>query len=91
MGLIKLSKVYLHSAIYEKLDPTSINEVSIAKAAIKVLSTNKSFHLHILHSTGPPNEKNMDKKIVDTMTHLLYASYDDEPFNSCPKVLNITL
>ena len=49
-------------AIYEKLDPTSLNEVSLAKAATKVLSTNNSFHLHILHSTRPPNKMNMDKR-----------------------------
>ena len=34
--------------VYEKLDPTSLNEVSYAKAATKVLSTDNSFHLHIL-------------------------------------------
>ena len=42
-------------AIYEKLDPTSLKEVSLAKAATKVLSINNSFHLHILHSTPPPH------------------------------------
>ena len=88
-AFIKLSKVYLHQfvgAIYEKLDPTSLNEVSLAKAATKVLSTNNSFHLHILHSIRPPNKMNMDKRELNTtMTHLLFASYDDEPFNSCPK------
>ena len=49
-------------AIYENLDPASLNEVSLAKAATKVLSTNYSFHLHILHSTRPPNKLNMDKR-----------------------------
>ena len=42
--LVKLSKVYLHSVcwnIYEKLDPTSLNEVSSAKAATKVLLTDR--------------------------------------------------
>ena len=48
--------------IYEKLDPTSLNEVSLAKAATKVLSTNNSFHLHILHSTRPPNKMNKVKR-----------------------------
>ena len=43
-------------AIYEKLDPTSLNEVSCAKAAPKVLSTDNSFHLHILHSTSHPTK-----------------------------------
>ena len=49
-------------AIYEKLDPTSLNEVSLAKAATKVLLTNNTFHLHILHSTRPLNKMNMDKR-----------------------------
>ena len=49
-------------AIYEKLDPTSLNEVSLAKAATKVLTTNISFHLHILHSTRPPYKMIMDKR-----------------------------
>ena len=49
-------------AIYEKLDPTSLNEVSLANAATKVLSSNNSFHLHILHSIRPPNKMNMDKR-----------------------------
>ena len=35
-------------ALYDKLDPTSLNEVSFAKAATKTLSTDISFHLHIL-------------------------------------------
>ena len=43
-------------AIYEKLDPSSLNEVSRAKAATKLLSTGNSFHLHILHSAGPPQK-----------------------------------
>ena len=37
-------------AIYEKLDSTSLNEVSCAEAATKVLSTDNSFHLRILHA-----------------------------------------
>ena len=37
-------------ALYDKLDPTPLNEVICAKAATKVLSTDNSFHLHILHS-----------------------------------------
>ena len=49
-------------AIYKKLDPTSLNEVSLANAATKVLSTNNSFHLHIPHSARPPNKMNMDKR-----------------------------
>ena len=48
-------------AIYEKLDPTSLNEVSLAKAATKVLSTDNSFPLPILQSTRPPHNMNMDK------------------------------
>ena len=47
--------------IYKKLDPTSLNEVSSAKAATKVQSTDNSFHLHILHSTRPPH-----RMIIDT-------------------------
>ena len=48
--------------IIKKLDPTSLKEVSLAKAATKVLSTDNSFHLHILHSTRPPHKMNMDKR-----------------------------
>ena len=43
-------------ATYEKLDPTSLNEVSSAKAATKVLSTDNSFHLHIPHSKHSPHD-----------------------------------
>ena len=43
-------------AIYEKLDPTSLNGVSLAKAATKVLSTDNSFHLHILHLPAHPTK-----------------------------------
>ena len=49
-------------ALYDKLDPTSLNEVSYAKAATKTLSTDNSFHLHILHSTCPPHKMVMDKR-----------------------------
>ena len=48
-------------AQYDKLDPTSLNEVSSAKIATKVLSTDNSFHLHILHSTRPPHKMIVDK------------------------------
>ena len=41
-------------AIYEKLDSTSLIGVSLAKAATKVLSTDNSFHLNMLHSICPP-------------------------------------
>ena len=69
-------------AIYEKLDPTPLNEVSCAKAATKFLSTDNSFHLHILHSTRPPHKMIMDKRKLNTqMTPIQYASYDDGPFN----------
>ena len=72
-------------AIYEKLDST-LNEVSCAQAATKVLSIANSFHLHILHFTCPPHKIIMDIRQLNTlMTHILNASYDDEPFNSCPK------
>ena len=72
--------------IYEKLDPTSLNEVSCAKAATKLLSTDNSFHLHILHSTHPTHKMIMDKRQLNTlMAHIEYASYDDESFNSCSK------
>ena len=44
-------------AIYEKLDPTSLNEVNIAKAATKVLSSDNSFPF--AYSTFyPPTPKN---------------------------------
>ena len=49
-------------AIYKKLDPTSLNEVSCAKATTKVLPTDNSFHLHILHSTRPHHKMIMDIK-----------------------------
>ena len=49
-------------AIHEKLDQTSLNQVSCGKAAIKVLSTDNSFRLHILHSTHPPQKLIMDKR-----------------------------
>ena len=49
-------------AIYEKLHPTSLNEVSCTKPATKVLSSDNSFHLHILHSTRPPHKMIMDKR-----------------------------
>ena len=48
-------------AIYEKLNPTSLNEVSFAKAATRVLSTDNTFHLHILYSTRSPHTMIMDK------------------------------
>ena len=76
-------------AIYEKLDPTSLNEVSCSKAKTKVQSTDNSFHLHILHYTGHTHKIIIDKTKLNTlMTHIQYASYDDEPFSSCPKLLN---
>ena len=51
-------------ALYDKLDSTSLNEVSCAKAATKVLSTDNNFHLHILHFTRPPppHKMIMDKR-----------------------------
>ena len=56
----KLTCTLFVGAIYETLDPTSLNEVSLAKAATKVLSN--CFHLHILHSARPPQKINMDKR-----------------------------
>ena len=61
LGHGPLSMCQIVGAIYEKLDPTSLNEVSCTKAATKVISTDNSFHLHILHSTRPPHKINMDK------------------------------
>ena len=49
-------------ALYDKLDLTSLNEVSCAKVATKVLSTDNSFHLHILYSTRPPHKMIIDKR-----------------------------
>ena len=49
-------------AIYEELDPTSLNDVRHAKAATKVLSTDNSIHLHIQHSTCPPYKMIMDTR-----------------------------
>ena len=56
----KFTCTQFDGAIYEKLDSTSLNEVSCAEAATKVLSTDNSFHLHILHSTRPPHKMIMD-------------------------------
>ena len=49
-------------AIYEKLDPTYLNEVSCTKTATKVQLTGNSFHLHILYSTRLPYKMIMDKR-----------------------------
>ena len=88
-AFIKLSKVYLHSVCWSNIRKTRPNipkRGKLSKGSNKVLSTNNSFHLHILHATRPTNKMNMDKRSLNTiMTHILYASYDDEPFNSCSK------
>ena len=77
-------------AIYEKLDQTSLNEVSRVKAATKVLSTGNSFHFHILHSTRPPHKMNTDKRYLNTlMTHILYATPTVMYHSAAaPKILN---
>ena len=58
----KLTFTQFVGAIYEKLNLTFLNEISSAKVATKVLSTDNSFHLHILHSTRPTNKMIMDKR-----------------------------
>ena len=58
----KLTCTKFVGAIYGNLDPTSLNEVRSAKAATKVLSTDNSFHLHILHSTRQPHKMIMEKR-----------------------------
>ena len=58
----KFTSTQFVGALYDKLDLTSLNEVSCTKAGTKVPSTDNSFHLHILHSTRPPHKMLMDKR-----------------------------